>query len=103
MKAIKLKAATAALQEKKLSEEQMNDLLGGAKCPYCEGDFDPGGVYSLSWYTCTGVTTENYTLVTDDIEATSKEEAELNFSQGGKITGIVCEPRAGYYNTAPGF
>ena len=100
MKKIKLKAATAALQNKKLSEEQMNDLLGGAKCPYCKGDFEPGGDLTLSQYICSGTKDGKYY---DDILvwADSKEKAEMQvFSQ--EFIGVYCEP-GDLYNTAPGF
>lgn len=99
MKKIKLKSATAALQDKKLSEEQMNDLLGGLKCPYCGYDFEPEDM-GLSSYKCTGISpiVGNTTI---NVEAYSAEEAEYGlYNEGWR--DVSCGP-GDDYNTAPGF
>ena len=99
MKKIKLKSATAALQDKKLSEEQMNDLLGGLQCPYCGYDFEPEDM-GLSHYECTAID-QNGIEIKTDLFKYSKADAVAELEAGG-YTNIDCKPGE-YYNTAPGF
>ena len=99
MKKIKLKSATAALQDKKLSEEQMNDLLGGLQCPYCGYDFEPEDM-GLSHYECTAFDSEA-NFVTINLFKMSKAEAIAHL-EAANYTDIDCKPGE-YYNTAPGF
>ena len=89
---------TKNLSEKKLSETQMDELLGGFKCPICQYDFEPDDVGD-SIYTCSGIDRGIYKTTT--IEAYSAGEAEAKLMSEGWIE-VSCGPGDGY-NVAPGF
>ena len=54
MKKIVLRSVKPDLLEKKLTEEQMDELCGGMKCPYCHRDFEPE-MAGESEYACRGI------------------------------------------------
>ena len=89
---------TKNLSEKKLSETQMDELLGGLKCPYCGYDFEPDEM-GTSHYSCTGYL--GNTMEHFDMREDSLEDAVAKIESWG-YTNVHCEPGE-YYNTAPGF
>ena len=88
---------TKNLSEKKLSETQMDELLGGLKCPYCGYDFEPNDM-GPSNYGCIGYLNGEMKYL--ELYEDSLEEAVAKVESWG-YTNVYCVPGR-YYNT-PGF
>ena len=97
MKKIIFKSLRDDLQNKKLTEEQMNELLGGIKCPYCRYDFEPSDLGN-SQYTCWGID-PNLEFQTTYEYGYSKEEVEGVLKAKG-WTRVACS--FGEYYNLPG-
>ena len=93
MKKIVLRSVKPDLLEKKLTEEQMDELCGGMKCPHCGYDFELED-FGNSLYTCKGKI--NGFPWEEKVMAFSRYEAEEKAYAKG-MTNVTCYPGEGYH------
>ena len=87
MKKIIFKSIKDDLQNKKLTEEQMNELLGGVKCPYCGYDFEPSDLGD-SVFTCSGIDPDKEYRTT--LQAGYSREEAANALEAKGWSHVVC-------------
>ena len=95
MKKIVLRSVKPDLLEKKLTEEQMDELCGGMKCPHCGYDFEPED-FKDSHYVCVG---KRLGIICEErFWAFSAYEAEGKAYESGMTEVLGCH-RGEYYHT----